>query len=99
MGICGTECRGGCVNRLSRFLGSIYIDGVGDLRGLNKRGNLSLNLCGVGEATGVGVGVGDTSTDFFRVRFGVGEAAAGDSGVETEALLSTSGVGSGVFRV
>jgi hypothetical protein len=34
----------------------------GELFGLNKRGNLNcgnLNLCGVGDAIGVGVGLGD----------------------------------------
>jgi len=37
----------------------------GDALGLNKRGNLSLNLWGVGDATGVGVGLGDTSAVVF----------------------------------
>jgi len=77
---------------------SNYADGLGDLFGLNKRGNLSLNLCGVGDATGVGVG--DTSAVvFLRVRLGVGEADAGDSAAEGVAVLSTGGVASIVFGV
>jgi hypothetical protein len=59
-----------------------------------------LNLWGVGDATGVGVGLGDTSVIvFLRIRFGVGEAAAGDSVAAGDALLSTGGVGSVVFCV
>jgi hypothetical protein len=61
--------------------------GLGDVGrfGLNKRGNLNLNLLGVGDATGVGLGV--TSAVFLRTRFGVGEAA-GDSAAEGDAALS-----------
>jgi hypothetical protein len=59
---------------------------------LNKRGNLSLNLRGVGDATGVGVGLADTSAAAFRrIRLGVGEAA-GDSAVEGEVALSAGEV-------
>ena len=59
---------------------------------------MSLNLCGVGDAIGVGVGLGDVSTVvFLRTRLGVGEIAAGDSAVEGDALLSTGGVGSVLF--
>ena len=69
----------------------------GELFGLNKRGNLSLNLRGVADATGVGVGVGDSSAVvFFRIRLGVGDAA-GDSAAEGDAPLSTGGVASVVF--
>jgi len=64
----------------------------GDLFGLNKRGNLILNLRGVGDATGVGVGMADTSAaSFLRIRLGVGEAA-GDSAAEGEATLSAGEV-------
>jgi hypothetical protein len=73
--------------------------GVGDvdLFGFNKRGNL--NLRGVGDATGVGVGLGDISAVvFLGIRFGVGEAA-GDSAAEGDAPLSTSGVVSVRFCV
>jgi hypothetical protein len=68
--------------------------GDGDLFGLNKRGNLILNLRGVGDATGVGVGLGDISAVvFLRIRLGIGEAA-GDSAAEGDAPLSTGGVAS-----
>jgi hypothetical protein len=75
--------------------------GVGDadLFGLNKRGNLILNLRGVGDAIGVGVGLGGTSAVvFLRMRFGVGEAA-GDSAAEGAAALSTVGVASVLFSM
>jgi hypothetical protein len=68
----------------------------GDLFGLNKRGNLSLNLWGVGDATGVGVGLASTSVVFLRMSRGVGEAA-GDSAAEGNAVLSTGGVASAFF--
>jgi len=65
---------------------------VADCFGLNKRGNPSLNLRGVGDATGVGVGLADTSAAaFLRIRLGVGEAA-GDSAAEGEAALSAGEV-------
>ena len=48
-----------------------------------------MNLRGVGDATGVGVGLGDSSAVvFLRIRLGVGEAA-GDSAAEGDAPLST----------
>jgi hypothetical protein len=60
----------------------------GDLFGLNKRGNLILNLRGVGDATGVGVELaGISALVFLRIRFGVGEAA-GESAVEDDVALS-----------
>jgi hypothetical protein len=60
----------------------------GDLFGLNKRGNLILNLRGVGDATGVGVGLaGISPVVFLRIRFGVGEAA-GESAAEDDVALS-----------
>ena len=72
---------------------------MADCFGLNKRGNLSLNLRGVGDATGVGVGLADTSAAaFLRIRLGVGEAA-GDSAAEGDAALSTGGIASVVFCV
>ena len=64
--------------------------GVGDvdLFGLNRRGNLNLDLRGVGDATGVGVGLGDISAVvFLRIRLGVGEAA-GESAAEDGVALS-----------
>ena len=73
--------------------------GVGDadVFGLNKRGNL--NLRRVGDETGVGVGLGDTSAAvFLRIRLGVGEAA-GDSVAAGDAPLSTDGVPSVFFSV
>ena len=54
-----------------------HADGLadGELFGLNRRGNLSLNFRGVGDATGVGVGLGVTSATFvLRIRLGVREA-------------------------
>ena len=71
--------------------------GDGDLFGLNKRGNLILNLRGVGDAIGGAVGLaGISAVVFLRIRFGVGEAA-GDSAAEGDAALSTGGVASVVF--
>lgn len=71
----------------------------GELFGLNRRGNLSLNLRGVGDATGGGVGLGDTSAVvFLRTRFGAGEAVD-DSAAEGDALFSTEGVASALFSV
>ena len=65
--------------------------------GLNKRGNL--NLRGVGDATGVGVGLAGTSAVvFLRIRFGFGKAA-GDSTSEGDAALSAGGVASVLFSV
>ena len=71
----------------------VHADGLGDLLGLNRRGNLSLNFpLGVGDANGVGVGPGDTSAlVFLRIDFGVGEAAD-NSAAEGDAALSTGGV-------
>jgi len=47
-----------------------------------------LNLRGVGDATGVGLGLGETSALVFRrIRFGFGEAAD-DSAAEGDAPLS-----------
>jgi hypothetical protein len=61
---------------------------------LKKRGNLILNLRGVGDAIGVGVGLGGTSVFvFLRMSLGVGEAA-GHSAAERAAALSTGGVAS-----
>jgi hypothetical protein len=58
-----------------------------------------LNLWGVGDAIGVGVGLGDGSTVvFLRIRLGVGDAA-GDSAAEGDALLSTGGIASVFFSV
>jgi hypothetical protein len=72
---------------------------VADCFGLNKRGNLSLNLRGVGDATGVGVGLADTSAAaFLRIRLGVGEAA-GDSAAERDSALSTGEAASVRFCV
>jgi len=53
-----------------------------------------LNLRGVGDATGVGVGLADTSAVvFLRTALGFGEAA-GDSVVEGETAPSTGAVAS-----
>jgi hypothetical protein len=72
---------------------------VADCFGLNKRGNLILNLRGVGDATGVGVGLAGTSVIvFLRISLGVGEAA-GDSAAEGEVALSTGEVASVRFCV
>ena len=69
----------------------------GALFGLNKRGNRSLNLRGVGDATGVGVGLtGGSVIVFLRISLGVGEAAV-DSAAERDAALPTGGVASVVF--
>ena len=71
----------------------------GELFGLNRRGNLSLNLRGVGDATGVGEGLGGSSAVvFLRIRLGVGDAV-GDSAAEGDAPLSTGGVASVLFSV
>ncbi len=75
-----------------------YAEGLtaGELFGLNNRGNLILNLWGVGDATGVGVG--DTSAVvFLRICLGAGEADAGDSDAEFGGGVSTRGVASVVF--
>jgi hypothetical protein len=71
----------------------------GDLFGLNKRGNRSLNLRGVGDATGVGVGVIDASARaFLGIRFAVGEVA-GDPAAEGDTPLSHGRVSSMSFSV
>jgi hypothetical protein len=72
----------------------------GELFGLNKRGNLSLNLRGVGDATGVGVAVGDTlAVVLLRTGLGVAVAAAGDSAADGDAPISTGGVAPVLFSV
>ena len=64
----------------------------GDLFRLKKFGNL--NLRGVGETTGVGVGLGDASAVvFLRGRFAFGEAA-GVSAPEGDVALSVGDVAS-----
>ena len=51
-----------------------------------------MNLRGVGDATGVGVGLAGTSVvAFLGIRFGFGEAA-GDSAAEGEVALSAGEV-------
>jgi hypothetical protein len=71
----------------------------GDLFGLNKRGNLILNLRGVGDATGVGVGlIASSATAFLRTGFGFGEAA-GDAAVEGDVALSAGEAASVSFCV
>jgi hypothetical protein len=74
----------------------------GELFGLNKRGNFkcgSLNLRGVGDATGVGVGLTAASAVLFlRIGFGVTEAA-GDRVAEGDVALSAGGVASVSFCV
>jgi hypothetical protein len=71
----------------------------GDLFGLNKRGNLILNLRGVGDTTAVGVGLAGTLVIvFLRISLGVAEAA-GDSATEGDAALSTGEVASVRFCV
>ena len=71
----------------------------GDLFGLNKRGNLILNLRGVGETTGVRVGLaGALVIVFLRISLGVAEAA-GDSAAEGDAALSTGEAASVRFCV
>ena len=76
----------------------IYADGLadGDAFGLNSRRNLNLDLRGVDDATGVGVGLGVTSAVvFLRIRLDVGDAAAGNAAAEGgDAPLSTGGVAS-----
>jgi hypothetical protein len=68
----------------------------GDLFGLNKRGNLNLNLRGVGDTTGVRVGLAATSVIvFLRTGIGFGEvagnaAAAGDVAVSADGVASVS---------
>jgi hypothetical protein len=68
----------------------------GELFGLNKRGNLNLNLRGVGDAAGVGVGLASTSAVVFVRRFGLGEAV-GDSAAENDVPLSAGWVASVSF--
>ena len=71
----------------------------GDLFGLNKRGNLILNLRGVGDTTGVRVGVvGAVVIVFLRISLGVGEAA-GDSAAKRDSALSTGEAASVRFCV
>jgi hypothetical protein len=73
--------------------------GDGDLFGLNKRGNLNLNLRGVGDATGVGVGLaGVSAIVFLRIGLGFGEAA-GDVAASGDVALSAGGVASVVLCV
>jgi len=73
--------------------------GDGDLFRLNGFGRCNLNFRGVGDATGVGVGLGDTSAVLFlRIGLGVGEAA-GDSAVDGDVALSAGGVASASFCV
>jgi hypothetical protein len=56
-------------------------------------------LRGVGDATGVGVGVGDTSAVVFRrIGLGVAEAVAGDSAAEGDPA-STGAVASVLFSL
>jgi hypothetical protein len=58
-----------------------------------------LNLRGVGDATGVGVGLGAASAvGFLRIRLGVGDAG-GDSVAEGDAPLSTGAVASALLSV
>jgi hypothetical protein len=69
----------------------------GDLFRLKKFGNL--NLRGVGETMGVGVGLGDASVVvFLRERFAFGEAA-GDSAAEGDVVLSVGEVASAFLCV
>jgi len=66
---------------------------------LNKRGNLNLNLRGVGDATGVEVGLAATSViAFLRTGFGFGEAA-GDAATEGDVALSAGEAASVSFCV
>jgi len=66
---------------------------------LNKRGNLNLNLRGVGDATGVEVGLAATSViAFLRTGLGFGEAA-GDVAAEGDVALSAGEVASVSFCV
>jgi hypothetical protein len=57
----------------------------GELFGLNKRGNLNLNLRGVGDAAGAGVGLAGTSAAVLVRRFGLG-VVVGDSAAESVPL-------------
>ena len=58
-----------------------------------------MNLRGVGDATGVGVGLAGTSAVvFLRISFGFGEAA-GDRVAEGDVALSAGGVASILFCV
>jgi hypothetical protein len=66
---------------------------------LNKRGNLNLNLRGVGNATGVEVGLAATSViAFLRTGLDFGEAA-GDVAAEGDVALSAGEAASGPFCV
>jgi hypothetical protein len=66
---------------------------------LNKRGNLILNLRGVGDATGVEVGLAATSViAFLRTGLGFGEAA-GDVAAEGDVALSAGEIASVSFCV
>jgi hypothetical protein len=64
---------------------------------LNKRGNLNLNLRGVGDATGVEVGLAATSViAFLRTGLGFGDAA-GDVAAEGDVALSAGDTASVSF--
>jgi hypothetical protein len=66
---------------------------------LNKRGNLNLNLRGVGDATGVEVGLAATSViAFLRTGRGFGEAA-GVVVAEGDVTLSAGEAASVAFCV
>jgi hypothetical protein len=66
---------------------------------LNKRGNLNLNLRGVGDATGVEVGLAASSViAFLRTGLGFGEAA-GDMAAKGDVALSAGEVASVSFCV
>lgn len=57
-------------------------------------------MWGVGDATGVGVGLGDASIIvFLRMRFRVGEAATGDFAAERGVAVATGGAVSVAFCV
>jgi len=71
----------------------------GDFLGLNKRGSLNLNLRGVGDATGVEVGLAATSViAFLRPGLGFGEGT-GDAATDGDVALSANGVVSVSFCV
>jgi hypothetical protein len=71
----------------------------GDLFGLNKRGNLILNLRGVGDTTGVRMGLaGALVIVFLGIRFGFGEAA-GNVAAEGDVVLSAGEAASVSFCV